>query len=87
MSFQSNAQATPNFSNADFWTKSARVLGLIQEWRIRIALRKALGGATDRQLRDAGLIRHDMEDACNLPISHSAASSVTGAAWSRGANW
>lgn len=87
MSFLSNTQATSIFANADLWNRVVRVLSVMREWRARRALKQVLGGATDRQLRDTGLIRQDVEDACVLPLSHSADSAVRAAARNRAENW
>lgn len=87
MSFRSNTQTTSLIANADLRHTAVRFLSIVSEWRARRALKQALGDATDKQLRDAGLIRQDVEDACNLPFSRSAASSVRGAARARAANW
>ena len=87
MSFQSNTQVTSDFSNADLWKISARVLAAIHEWRARVVMRQTLRSATDWQLRDVGLIRQDVVDGCELPLSESAASSVRAAASGRVGNW
>lgn len=87
MSFRSNIQTTSLIANADFWHAAARVLAVVHEWRARRVLKQVLGGATDQQLRDAGLIRQDVEDACGLPLSLSADASVRAAATKRAGNW
>ena len=87
MPVQSNSRLNMQFSLADTARIFAQAVSAAHEWRRRLALRKVLGGATDRQLSDAGLIRQDVEDACDLPLTRSAETSVRTAARVRGANW
>ena len=87
MSFPTQTQTTSIFASADLRNTAVRVLLVVHEWRARRALKQVLGDATDRQLRDAGLIRQDVEEACDLPLSLSANSAVRAAAKNRAGNW
>lgn len=66
---------------------AARCHAGVQEVRARNAIRRLLGTTSDRQLQDAGLIRHDLEAACALELSHLAASELEAAARRRAGNW
>jgi uncharacterized protein YjiS (DUF1127 family) len=66
---------------------AAQCLAIVEEVRVRIAIRHSLGNISDRQLQDAGLIRHDLEAACARGMSHSAASDLEAAARRRAGKW
>jgi uncharacterized protein YjiS (DUF1127 family) len=87
MSVQSNTQTHTHFSITHIWSIFPDAFSVAQEWRARSAMRKTLGRATDRQLRDVGLIRQDVEEACDLPLTTSAESVIRTTARIRGANW
>lgn len=87
MSFHSNTRVNTQFSFAHAWRTFYDVLAMAREWRARAVMRRTLSEATDRQLRDAGIIRQDIEDACDLPLTRSAASAIRTAARIKSANW
>jgi uncharacterized protein YjiS (DUF1127 family) len=66
---------------------AAQCLAMVKEIRARRAMRQSLGNISDRQLRDAGLIRHDLEAACALILRHAAGSDLETARRRRAGNW
>ena len=62
-------------------------LAAIGELRARRAIRRALGTLSDDQLRDAGLIRSDLDAACEQPLSLSCALRLKAAARGKSGNW
>lgn len=87
MSVQPNTPAHTHLSISHAGTIIAHAISMIHEWRARSAMRMTLGGATDEQLRDVGLIRQDIEDACNLPLAQSAGEAIRTAARLRSVKW
>ncbi|KQV33160.1 hypothetical protein ASE37_19050 [Rhizobium sp. Root268] len=87
MSVPSNTQTNAHLSGACLLNGFNRASLMVYEWWARRAIRKTLGDATDRQLRDAGLIRQDVEDACSLPLLSSAEAAIRAVARKRFANW
>lgn len=78
----SNAEfgATPSAPAAPFWTRLFDRVGEgLREWVERRQDRAAflkLRSLDDRQLRDIGLTRADVEEAANLPVWQSASEEV-----------
>ena len=66
---------------------AAQCLAMVKEIRARRAMRQSLGNISDRQLRDAGLIRHDLEAACALGLGHAAEPDLETARRRRAENW
>lgn len=87
MSVQSVSQVNASSSNAFVRHVVARCLALVNELRTRRTLRQALGGVSDRELQDAGLIRSDIDAACDNPLSHSTRSALNAVARTRAGNW
>jgi uncharacterized protein YjiS (DUF1127 family) len=87
MSFQSNTHTNTPFTFTDVWSAFSNAISMAREWQARRGMRKTFGEATDRQLRDAGLIRQDVEDACGLPLLSAAEAAITVAARKRSGNW
>lgn len=87
MSMQLTSRANPSLSGAFYRHIAARCLAVVKEVRTRSAIRRSLGNISDRQLRDAGLIRHDLEAACADGLSQAAASELEAAARRRAGNW
>jgi len=87
MSVQSVSYAKPSFFTVHASHLYTRLLAAFGEWRTRHAIRRTFAGASERELRDAGLIRSDVEAACGSPLSHSAASELRAAARGRAGNW
>ena len=65
----------------------AQCLAVVKELRQRSELRRSLGSISDRQLKDAGLIRGDLEAACSEGLSHGAAAELVAAQRHRAGNW
>lgn len=87
MSVPSNTHTNAHLSGVRLWNGFNHASLMVYEWWARRAMRKTLGDATDRQLRDAGLIRQDVEDACGLPLLSSAEAAIRVVARKRAANW
>ena len=52
---------------------SGRVVPLLEEWRNRYEARKSLSNISEKDLRDIGLTRFDIESTSNQPLSRDAA--------------
>lgn len=87
MTMQLTSRANLFLSSGFYRDMAARCLAAVKEVRTRRAIRRSLGAISDRQLQDAGLIRHDLEAACAQELSHAAASELTAAARRRAGNW
>lgn len=87
MPIQSASRANLFLSNAHFRRITDKFLAVIEELRTRSTFRRTLGNISDQQLRDAGLIRSDLDAACGHGLSHSAGSELKAAARSRAGNW
>ncbi|MEQ1882665.1 MAG: hypothetical protein ABL878_17040 [Burkholderiales bacterium] len=64
-----------------------RLLAHVHEWRTRRNLERSLGRLSDFQLRDAGLIKADVQTACADRLDRSAERALTNAAQTRVGNW
>lgn len=87
MSAQSARYENPSLSSAYFRHIFVQLLEAIRECRAGSAIRRSLGAISDRQMRDAGLIRYDVEAACSRELSHPAGSELKAAARRRIGNW
>lgn len=87
MSVHYTSRAHMFFSSVQLGSLVDKCLAMIEELRARRAVRRALGQISDGQLRDAGLIRNDVDTACGHPLSHSSASDLRAAARARSGNW
>lgn len=87
MTMQLTSRANLYLSNVFYRNIAARCLAVVEEVRARSAIRRSLGNISDRQLKDAGLIRHDLDAACAHRLSNAAASELKDAARRRAGNW
>lgn len=87
MPVQSFYRATPFLLSTTIRRLTDKCLAMIEELRTRNTIQQTLGSVSDRQLRDAGIIRNDIDAACGHPLSHSSASELRAAARGRTGNW
>lgn len=65
----------------------AYVVRLLVEAHDRRAMKSALGGLSDRHLRDIGLTENDVTSAVSSPLAEDAAAELELKARQRSANW
>ena len=87
MPVQSVTRVNLFFSSAAIRRVVDKCLVMIDELRARNSIRRTLGSVSDRQLRDAGIIRNDIDAACHHSPAHSSASELRAAARGRTGNW
>jgi len=87
MTMQSVSRANTFFSSVYLRSLSERCGAIFEEMRARNAIRQTLGIISDRQLRDAGLIRNDIDVASQCPLSQSSEVELRAAARGRTGNW
>ena len=87
MPVQSVNRTNHSFSSATIRRVVAECLMMIEEQRARNAVRRTLGNVSDRQLRDAGIIRNDIDAAFKHPLADSSASELSASARRRIGNW
>jgi uncharacterized protein YjiS (DUF1127 family) len=87
MPVQSFNRTTPLLSSVTLRRLTEKCLAMIEELQTRDTIRRTLSSVSDRQLRDAGIIRNDIDAACGHSLSHSSASELRAAARGRTGNW
>jgi len=87
MTIQFVSRANTFFSSVHLRRLSAGCRAMFEEMRARNATRRTLGRISDRQLRDAGLIRNDIEAASHHPLSQPFGAELRAIARGRIGNW
>lgn len=88
MTIFDNNHSFPTNAQPSILTRlSARIVPLLGECKNRYKARKSLSNISEKDLRDIGLTRFDIESSSKLPLSRDAAAELNNIANTRAGNW